>query len=183
MFYYKIKVQFMKAGAPLFSEDWVWTLVEDAIEHYNSRSLIAANPKQIVEHSLEPDGRTLNVVLESKAELQEAMASKALRVFSSYLISGSEDHNLSGYIMGKRLFKMLPSRLDAYVPPDHRGGTQRETVQEDGGSEWNTEEELPMIEAFLGLLKDARRKEDSREKVRLIQRILEGSEEEEVPEL
>lgn len=182
MFYYKIRIQFMKTSAPLFSEDWVWDLIGEGVEDYNSRSLIAANPKQIIEHSLEPDGRTLNVVLESRAELQESKASKALRVFSSYLISGSEDHNLSGYVMGKRLFKMLPSRLDAYVPPDHRGGPGRETAQEDGGSGWNTEEELPMIEAFLGLLKDARRKEDSREKVRLILQILEGSEEENVPE-
>lgn len=112
MFYYSIIIQFAKPDAPKFSS--IMELIDNAIEVYNSKSLIAANPKQIVEKNLK-DEITLEVVLESKQELQESMASKALRVFSSYLIDDETENNLSEYITGKRLFKMMPSKLENYV--------------------------------------------------------------------
>lgn len=117
MFYYSITIQFAKADAPKFTE--ITKLINDAIEVYNAKSLMAANPKQIVEKNIK-DNMTLEVILESTQELQESMASKALRVFSSYLIDEGVENNLSSYITGKRLFKMIPSKLETYV------GNQRE---------------------------------------------------------
>lgn len=111
MFYYSIIIQFAKANAPKFTD--IMALINNAIEVYNAKSLMAANPKQIVELNLKDD-MTIEVILESTQELQEAMASKALRVFSSYLISDDVDGNLSNYITGKRLFKMMPSKLSNY---------------------------------------------------------------------
>lgn len=112
MFYYSIIIQFAKADAPKFTE--ITELINDAIEVYNAKSLMAANPKQIVEKKLR-DNMTLEVILESTQELQESMASKALRVFSSYLINEGVKNNLSSYITGKRLFKMIPSKLEGYL--------------------------------------------------------------------
>lgn len=112
MFYYSITIQFAKADAPKFTE--ITKLINDAIEVYNAKSLMAANPKQIVEKNIK-DNMTLEVILESTQELQESMASKALRVFSSYLIDEGVENNLSSYITGKRLFKMIPSKLETYV--------------------------------------------------------------------
>src|SRR5665648_7675 len=112
MFYYSITIQFAKADAPKFTE--ITKLINDAIEVYNAKSLMAANPKQIVEKNIR-DNMTLEVILESTQELQESMASKALRVFSSYLIDEGVENNLSSYITGKRLFKMIPSKLEGYL--------------------------------------------------------------------
>lgn len=112
MFYYSIIIQFAKADAPKFTE--ITELINDAIEVYNAKSLMAANPKQIVEKNIR-DNMTLEVILESTQELQESMASKALRVFSSYLIDEGVKNNLSSYITGKRLFKMIPSKLEGYL--------------------------------------------------------------------
>lgn len=63
---------------------------------------------------------TLEVILESTQKLQESMASKALRVFSSYLIDDETENNLSSFITGKRLFKMMPSKLEGYVPNNEK---------------------------------------------------------------
>lgn len=112
MFYYSIIIQFAKTDAPKFTE--ITELINDAIEVYNAKSLMAANPKQIVEKNIR-DNMTLEVILESTQELQESMASKALRVFSSYLIDEGVKNNLSSYITGKRLFKMISSKLEGYL--------------------------------------------------------------------
>ena len=117
MFYYSIIIQFAKADAPKFTE--ITEIINDAIEVYNAKSLMAANPKQIVEKNIR-DNMTLEVILESTQELQESMASKALCVFSSYLIDEDVKNNLSSYITGKRLFKMISSKLEGYL------GNQRE---------------------------------------------------------
>jgi hypothetical protein len=109
MYYYHITIQFAKAAAPKFTD--IHKLIENAVEIYNRKSLMAHNPKQIIEKKLRDD-ITLEVVLESTQELQESMAPKALRVLTSYLIDEKTENNLSGYITGKRLFKMIPKRMN-----------------------------------------------------------------------
>ncbi|MEK4105557.1 hypothetical protein NST28_15865 [Paenibacillus sp. FSL R10-2791] len=117
MYYYSITIQFAKADAPKFTD--ILELIDNAVEVYNVKSLMAANPKQIVEKKLRDD-MTLEVILESTQKLQESMASKALRVFSSYLIDDETENNLSSFITGKRLFKMMPSKLEGYVPNNEK---------------------------------------------------------------
>lgn len=111
MYYYSIIIQFAKPDAPKFSE--IWELIEEAITFYNAKSLMAANPKKIVEKKL-IDEITLEVILESTNELNEPMSSRGLRIFSSYLIDEHRPNNLSAYITGKRLFKMMPSKIENY---------------------------------------------------------------------
>ncbi|SYZ77877.1 hypothetical protein [Trichococcus shcherbakoviae] len=128
MFYYTITIQFAKADAPKFSE--INELINNAIDVYNSRSLMAANPKQIVDKKIR-DNLTLEVILESTQELKESMASKALRVFSAYLIDENINNNLSSYITGKRLFKMISTRLERedFLASQSEGNTfERRTI-------------------------------------------------------
>lgn len=47
MYYYSITIQFAKADAPKFTD--ILELIDNAVEVYNVKSLMAANPKQIVE--------------------------------------------------------------------------------------------------------------------------------------
>lgn len=106
MYQYRILVQFATVDAPDFEE--VETVVEKAVENYNQKSLIAKNPKQIVgKQILNP--RTLEIVLESRAELP--YPSKALRLFSAYMVDPHIDGNLTRYISGKQLFKMVAEKM------------------------------------------------------------------------
>ncbi|MGM9602755.1 MAG: hypothetical protein ACI3W5_14380 [Faecousia sp.] len=75
--------------------------VQSAIKNYNTKSLIARNPKQIVDYSFSRDNMTLKLTLESEADLP--MPTKALRLLSSYLV---EETCLDKYLSGKQLFKM-----------------------------------------------------------------------------
>lgn len=79
---YSICVQFLNNETKFTGN--IKNAISDAIANYNSRSLIAKNPKQIVGHSYSEDEMTLNLVLDSEAELP--MPSKVLRLFSSYLV-------------------------------------------------------------------------------------------------
>lgn len=101
---YKVLSQFLKTGAKFDAN--AKKAVKSGVDHYNSRSLIAKNPKQILDYSFSPDGTTLELILESEEKLP--MPSKALRLFSTYLVQetciGSED-----YLVGKQLFKMTAS--------------------------------------------------------------------------
>lgn len=99
--YYKISIQFAIADAPDFEQ--VMPVIDRAIAHYNSRSLIAKNPKQIVEKRL-LDPHTLQILLQSEAGLPHP--SKALRLFSGYLVDPNTEGHLNRYISGKQLFKM-----------------------------------------------------------------------------
>ena len=100
MFTYKMNAQFVN-GTSLF-DDSIREEVKKAIENYNSKSLIAKNPKQIVDYSYSNDGVTLIIELESEAELP--MPTKALRILSTYLSECLDKSNLSPN--GKQLFKM-----------------------------------------------------------------------------
>lgn len=94
---YKISIQFADPSAPDF-DDSIMPVLERAIRNYNTKSLIAKNPKKITEKSI-VDPRTLQLTLESDSELP--FPSKALRLFSAYLVEP-----FSQYIYGKQLFKM-----------------------------------------------------------------------------
>ena len=100
MYSYKMNAQFVN-GTSLFDEN-VKKEVKNAIENYNSKSLIAKNPKQIVDYSYSNDGVTLLIELESEAELP--MPTKALRILSTYLSERLDKSYLSPN--GRQLFKM-----------------------------------------------------------------------------
>lgn len=111
MYYYSFLVQFAKANSPQFTT--LTQLIDDAVDHYNAKSRIAANPKEIVEISIK-DPITLQIILQSTNKLEVGMASKALRTWSSYLVNTNTPNNLSSYVIGKRIFKMIPSSLTSY---------------------------------------------------------------------
>src|SRR5699024_7197716 len=71
------------------------------------------NPKEIVEISIK-DPITLQIILQSTNKLEVGMASKALRTWSSYLVNTNTPNNLSSYVIGKRIFIMIPSSLTIY---------------------------------------------------------------------
>lgn len=188
MFYYKIKIQFAKADAPYFTDEQVKKLIDNAIEVYNAKSLMAANPKQIVEKNV-LDDMTLEVVLESTTELQESMASKALRVFSSYLIADEVDGNFSDYITGKRLFKMMPTKLLNYnknkeetiivtsqEKKDKMDIATQAVFEETDYSEMDTMkiDEALVLENLAKLLQKARTDKNAKIRVKRISNILEN---------
>jgi hypothetical protein len=119
MHYYSILIQFAKPDAPKFTE--IEELINDAVKVYNSKSLMAINPKKIVEKNFK-DNMTLELILESTQELPESSASKSLRVFSKYLI----ENNMRPYITGKRLFKMIPKKLNDYNIKEKNGINKKE---------------------------------------------------------
>ena len=64
---YKVLSQFLKTGAKFDAN--AKKAVKSGVDHYNSRSLIAKNPKQILDYSFSPDGTTLELILESEEKL------------------------------------------------------------------------------------------------------------------
>nr|DAT80736.1 MAG TPA: hypothetical protein [Caudoviricetes sp.] len=96
---YIISAQFVSTTAK-FDAD-AKDAIEKGVENYNSRSLIAKNPKKISKHSFSEDESTLNLTLESEAELP--MPTRALKLLSSYLV---EETCLGERLAGKQLFKM-----------------------------------------------------------------------------
>lgn len=107
-YYYKIAIQFAVANAPAF--DQIMPVLKQSKDHYNSRSLIAKNPKKIIDMTCSDDAKTLWVVLQSEAELP--YPGKALRLFSGYLVDPNIEGNLSAYISGRQLFKMSASSYE-----------------------------------------------------------------------
>ena len=99
---YKISIQFADPNAPDF-DDKIMPVFDNAISNYNTKSLIAKNPKKITEKVI-VDPRTLQLTLESNGELP--FPSKALRLFSAYLVNPETEGALNNYIYGKQLFKM-----------------------------------------------------------------------------
>jgi|GEM_PF-1395566 len=104
---YQIKVQFADPNAPNFDGD-IMPVLDDAISNYNTKSLIAKNPKKITEKVV-VDPRTLQLTLESESELP--FPSKALRLFSAYLVDPETKGALSDYIYGHQLFKMSSEEI------------------------------------------------------------------------
>ncbi len=104
---YKISIQFADPSAPDF-DDSIMPVFESAIKNYNTKSLIAKNPKKITEKSI-VDPRTLQLTLESDSELP--FPGKALRLFSAYLVDPDTEGALNDYIYGKQLFKMSSEEI------------------------------------------------------------------------
>lgn len=102
MYKYRIDMQFAHPNAPKFTE--LKNIMEEAIRYFNTKSLIARNPKQIEQSEISPDGETFSIVLKSKAELP--VPAKSLRLLTVYLIDEKRADNLSYLIYGKQLFKM-----------------------------------------------------------------------------
>lgn len=102
MYKYRIDMQFAHPNAPQFTE--LKNIMEEAIKYFNTKSLIARNPKQIEQSEISPDGETFSIVLKSKAELP--VPAKSLRLLTVYLIDETRTNNLSYLIYGKQLFKM-----------------------------------------------------------------------------
>lgn len=100
---YLISVQFVNTSGRF--EKVEQEAVKEAISNYNTKSLIAKNPKQITDYRFSDDEMTLMLVLESEADLP--MPTKALRLLSSYLV---EETCLDKYLSGKQLFKMIAER-------------------------------------------------------------------------
>lgn len=104
---YKINVQFADPNAPDFDDD-IMPVFDNAISTYNTKSLIAKNPKKITE-KIVVDPRTLQLTLESDSALP--FPSKALRLFSAYLVDSETEGALNDYIYGKQLFKMSSEEI------------------------------------------------------------------------
>jgi hypothetical protein len=97
---YAIQAQFVNGKS--FFDEIAKVEVEKAIQNYNAKSLLAKNPKQIVDYRFSNDGMTLLIELESQAELP--MPTKALKMISTYLSKCLDKSYLSPN--GKQLFKM-----------------------------------------------------------------------------
>ncbi len=97
---YKISIQFADPNAPDF-DDHIMPVFDSAISNYNTKSLIAKNPKKITKMAV-VDPRTLQITLESDSELP--FPGKALRLFSAYLVG--PEGAFRDYIYGRQLFKM-----------------------------------------------------------------------------
>lgn len=79
---YLISAQFVNTNARF--DEVAKTAIKEAVSNYNTKSLIAKNPKQIVDYRFSEDEMTLEIELESEADLP--MPTKALRLLSSYLV-------------------------------------------------------------------------------------------------
>lgn len=104
---YKILAQFVKAGVKF--DEPVQKAVEESVSHYNSRSLIAKNPKQIIDYCFSEDQTTMEIIFESNEILP--VPSKALRLLSTYL-ANETFLGEGGYLAGKQLFKMTSSEMN-----------------------------------------------------------------------
>ncbi len=80
MYKYKICVQFVNPMARF--NDVEKKAVEEGVTNYNTRSLIAKNSKQISVFSFSDDGMTLNIALQSEANLPP---NRKCRVFLNVL--------------------------------------------------------------------------------------------------
>lgn len=105
---YLISAQFVNTNARF--DEVAKTAIKEAVSNYNTKSLIAKNPKQIVDYRFSYDEMTLEIELESEADLP--MPTKALRLFSSYLV---EKTSLDKYLSGKQLFKMTTGTVSKEI--------------------------------------------------------------------
>jgi len=129
---YLISVQFVSTNAKF--EKVEQEAVKEAISNYNTKSLIAKNPKQITDYNFSDDKMTLTLVLESEAVLP--MPTKALRLLSSYLV---EETCLNKYLSGKQLFKMTTASVavpdenstDGVLPPTRMDLEEFKTLSTD----------------------------------------------------
>lgn len=105
VYYYSIQIQFVNPCAPEFTS--MKSIISEAIDYYNKKSLIVTNPKKIVKSSY-LDSSTLELILSSTVDLP--YPTKALQTFSRYLCTPEK---LGKYIYGNSLFKMKATKQAA----------------------------------------------------------------------
>lgn len=110
-YYYQVIAQFARANPPSFYTEGYEKFLLEAKEHFNTKSRLAANPKEIIELSI-IDSETIRIIFSSLDELQISQISRSLRVFSMYLIDEQHPINFSNLITSKRLFRMSASSYD-----------------------------------------------------------------------
>ena len=113
MFYYELNLQFVKANVPSMFDSKIKFDMETAKEVYNSESMLATNPKKIVE-GFPIDRLTYTMILRSKNKLDNP--TKAIRRFSSFLAS---NEYLGEFVTARRLFKLTSQELTNYNDPDN----------------------------------------------------------------
>lgn len=111
MHYYEIDIQFVKANTPSMFDSKIKFAMETAVEDYNIKSMLATNPKKILEN-WPSDQLTYKLFLRSRKELDNP--TKALKIFSSFLKS----EYLGQYEVGNRLFKMSAQEIFDYNDPE-----------------------------------------------------------------
>ena len=108
MFTYEVLIRFASPFAPGFTDD-VLGAIEKAVAFYNSRSALSTrNKKELSEYSV-VNLRTLRLVLRSEIDLP--FPSKALQLFSRYLVDPSTEGTLSKYVYARQLFTMDATSL------------------------------------------------------------------------
>lgn len=120
---YVVYIQFVNQQGR-FDEE-AQAAVKQSISHYNTRSLIAKNPKQITDYRFSEDEQTLKIKLESKAELP--MPTKALRLISEFLV---KETNLNKYLSGRQLFKMTAENVSKDMSEAERPSSNNSTERE-----------------------------------------------------
>jgi len=115
MYHYQTLAQFAKVNPPSFYTAGYEKLLMEAVEHFNMRSRLAANPKEILELRV-LDAGTLKLVFASENRLNEPQISRSLRVFSMYLIREDAEPSFRHLVTGKRLFRMESSEIEAVEP-------------------------------------------------------------------
>lgn len=95
---YVVSIQFVNPN--VYFDEEAKNAVNKAVSFYNTRSLLARNPKQITSFKFAADDYTLQVEFTSEEVLPTP--SKALRLLSSCLVDTLD----SRYLSGKQLFKM-----------------------------------------------------------------------------
>ena len=121
---YEIQIQFLNPQAKFSTE--AKSDVKEAVAYYNTRSLIARNPKKILETDFSDDDVTLTLKLQSEAMLP--VPGKALKLFSTFLV---KKPYFSEHLLGRQLFKMYvapqntqaPERTDNSAPPSQHTKT------------------------------------------------------------
>lgn len=109
-YYYEVLAQPARADSPSFLSEGIPDLLQEGKEHFNKRSLLAANPKQITEIKI-IDDLTVKITFWSESALNVGQVSRSLRVLSIFLIDRTRELNLSSMVLGSRLFKMTASFL------------------------------------------------------------------------
>ncbi len=165
---YSIAIQFLKPQV-VFDDEGV-KVVEMGVKNYNTRSLIARNPKAITRYFIAEDKLTLFVELESEANLP--MPTKALRIFSEYLAK----NGFQKLISGKQLFKMtsepiLSEPILSLPVAQSSNITSKEIKIQD--QEVREGEHLRRVNKYIELLISS--DDSSRDKVKKIDEILNES--------
>lgn len=119
--YYNIKLYLANAEARekvSFMKDYYQAILESK-DHYVEVNTSSANPKNILE--IDVQDSSIELILSSTNYLQPNMAIKALRSFTSYLLSITD---LEKYAISRRLFKGIVTEMDQKDIDDRKADTR-----------------------------------------------------------